>query len=86
MFVSPVGVGPKNDYAGEGQQQFQMTDLSSRQRGCSTSTNPQLTVIKIRCWAPDGCLTPGQTGRLTVGCNITLTLTLTDTQHVVKGR
>jgi hypothetical protein len=25
---------------------------------------------------PDGGLTPGQTGRLTVGCKITLTLTL----------
>jgi hypothetical protein len=31
-----------------------------------------LTVIKIWSWAPDGCLTARQTGRLTVGRNITL--------------
>jgi hypothetical protein len=36
-----------------------------------------LTVIKISSEAPDGCFTPRQTGRLTVGRNITLTLTLT---------
>jgi hypothetical protein len=32
-----------------------------------------LTVIKMRYWAPDGWLTPRQTGRLTVDRNITLT-------------
>jgi hypothetical protein len=36
-----------------------------------------LTVIKIWSWAPDGCLTPRQTDRLTVGRNITLTMNLT---------
>jgi hypothetical protein len=35
-------------------------------------------------WVPDGCLTPGRTGRLTVGRNITLTLTLT--LNVSTGR
>jgi hypothetical protein len=35
-----------------------------------------MTAIKICSWAPGGCLTPRQTGQLTVGCNITLTLTL----------
>jgi hypothetical protein len=34
-----------------------------------------LTVIKIWSYAPDGCLTPRQTGRLTVGRNITHSLT-----------
>jgi hypothetical protein len=37
-----------------------------------------LTVIKIWSWAPDGCLTPKQPGRLAVGHNITLTLILAD--------
>jgi hypothetical protein len=32
-------------------------------------------LIEIWSWAPDGCLTPRQTGRLAVGRNITLTLT-----------
>jgi hypothetical protein len=36
-----------------------------------------LTAIKIWSSDPDVCLTPRQTGRLTVGRNITLTLTLT---------
>jgi hypothetical protein len=36
-----------------------------------------MTVIKISSWAPDECLTPRQTGRLTVGRKITFTLTLT---------
>jgi hypothetical protein len=31
--------------------------------------------IKIRSWTPDECLTPRETGRLTVGRNMTLTLT-----------
>jgi hypothetical protein len=33
-----------------------------------------LTVINIWSWAPDGCFIPRQTGRLTVGRNMTLTL------------
>jgi hypothetical protein len=36
-----------------------------------------LTVIKVWSWAPDGCLMPRQAGRLTVGRNVTLTLSLT---------
>jgi hypothetical protein len=39
--------------------------------------NPQLTIIKIWSWTPDGGLTERETGRLTVGRNITLTFTLT---------
>jgi hypothetical protein len=58
------------------------SDTSSRQRGRPTSTNPHLSKNnqreKGRNWwrVPDGCLTPRRTGRLTVGRNITLTLTL----------
>jgi hypothetical protein len=40
-----------------------------------------LTVINIWSYAPDGCFMPRQTGRLTVGRNITLTLTLTIEQQ-----
>jgi hypothetical protein len=41
MATSPAGLGPKNDCAGEDQQQLQTTDPSSRQRGLPKSTNPQ---------------------------------------------
>jgi hypothetical protein len=43
MVASPKGLGPDNDCAGEGQQQLQTTDPSSRQRERPTSTNPQLS-------------------------------------------
>jgi hypothetical protein len=36
--MSPAGLGPENDCAGEDQQQFQATDPSSHQRGCYIST------------------------------------------------
>jgi hypothetical protein len=36
--MSPSGLLPENDCAGEDQQQFQMTDLSSRQRKCYIRT------------------------------------------------
>jgi hypothetical protein len=38
--VSPVGLGPENDCAGEGQQQLLTTDPSSRYRGCYIRTTP----------------------------------------------
>jgi hypothetical protein len=40
-------------------------------------THNCLTVIKFWSWTPDVWLTPRHTGQLTVGCNITLILTLT---------
>jgi hypothetical protein len=61
---------------------LQITDLSSRQRGRPTSINQQLSKNnpreKGKYWlrVPDGCLAPGRTGRLTVGRNINLALTL----------
>jgi hypothetical protein len=33
MVASPTGLGPDNECAGDSQQQLQMTDPSSRQRG-----------------------------------------------------
>jgi hypothetical protein len=71
LVMSPVGLGPENYCAGEAQQQCS----SYRQRGRFTSTNPQLTVARIRSRAQNGGLTPKQAGRLTVGRNIILTLT-----------
>jgi hypothetical protein len=63
------------------------TDPTSHQRGRPTSTNLQLSKKKKerekrKNWSrvPDGCLTKRQTGRLTVGGNITLTLILTGPQ------
>jgi hypothetical protein len=38
MVVSLTGLGSENEYAGEGQQKLQMTDPSSRQRGCYIRT------------------------------------------------
>jgi hypothetical protein len=38
MVVSPTILGFENECAGEGQQQIQMTDQSSRQRGCYIRT------------------------------------------------
>jgi hypothetical protein len=42
-----------------------------------------LTVITIWPWATDGCLIPRDTGRLTIGRNITLALMLTSSQSRV---
>jgi hypothetical protein len=38
MVVRPTGLGPENECAGEGQQQLQITDTSSRQRRFYTRT------------------------------------------------
>jgi hypothetical protein len=38
VVMSPAGVGPENDCAGEVQQQLYTTDPSSRQRGCYIRT------------------------------------------------
>jgi hypothetical protein len=45
MVMSPVGLRPENDCAGEDQQRLQTIDPSSRQRGCyirTISTSAQL--------------------------------------------
>jgi hypothetical protein len=46
-----------------------------RQGASHQQTSNYLTVIKIWSWAPDECFIPRQTGRQTVGRNMTLTLT-----------
>jgi hypothetical protein len=57
---------------------LQTTDTSSRQRGHPTSTNRQVSDDgKNLVLGPRWGLTPRQTGRLTVGRIVTLTLTLT---------
>jgi hypothetical protein len=43
MVISPVGLGPENDSAGDGHQRLETTHWSSHQRGRPTSTNPQLS-------------------------------------------
>jgi hypothetical protein len=72
-----LGLYLENDHT------LKTTDPTSHQRGCPTSANPPLSKNnqreKGKNWSPvpDGCLTPRQTGRLTISHNITLTLTLT---------
>jgi hypothetical protein len=58
-------------YSGKLQTRPLIRESAPSQQACNCHT-----VIKIWSEAPDGCLTPRQTGRLTVGRNITLTLTL----------
>jgi hypothetical protein len=73
VVVSPAELGPENDCAGE--------DSS----GCNRQTRPLVregapyrqarksqTIIKIWSYAPDRGLIPRETGRLTVGRNITV--------------
>jgi hypothetical protein len=45
-----------------------------REGGPHQQTPIRLTIMEIWSWAPGRGLTPRQTGRLTVGCNITLAL------------
>jgi hypothetical protein len=40
VLMSPAGLRPEKDSAGEAQQQLKITDPTSRQRGRFTSTNP----------------------------------------------
>jgi hypothetical protein len=76
-------INSDNIKKGCAQQKLRITDPTSRQRGRLTSTNSQLCKNNYRekgkNWSgvSDGCLTPRQTGRLTVGRNITLTFALT---------
>jgi hypothetical protein len=74
MVVSPTGLTPKKDCAGEAHQQLNITDPSSRQIGCPSINMSQLSEenfheIEGKYWSrvPDNGLIPGQTGRLTVG-------------------
>jgi hypothetical protein len=79
MLMSPVGLRSEKGCAGDARQKLKITDQTSRQKGGPKLTNPQRSRSnqreKKKNWSrvPDGCLTPGQTGRLTVGRNMTLT-------------
>jgi hypothetical protein len=76
-------------------QSVNITALARTSSNCKRQTSPLcregahnqqirrcLTVIKIWSWTPDECLTPKQTGPLTVDHNITLNLTLTSVENV----
>jgi hypothetical protein len=81
MLMSPAGLRPEKDCAGEDQQQMNTTDPTFRQRG-HTRQQPRnclkyLKKEKIWSRVRGGRLASRQTGRLTVGRNVTLTLTLT---------
>jgi hypothetical protein len=43
MLMSPVGLRPEKDYAGDVRQKLKTKDPNSRQRGRPTSTNPKLS-------------------------------------------
>jgi hypothetical protein len=76
MVTSSAGLGPESDSAGKAQKELyeQVTDVPSRQRECPVTRNPQMSDNnKNLVKAPNGCLTPRQTGRLTVSRNITST-------------
>jgi hypothetical protein len=49
MRISPAGLGPCNDCAGE-------THLVGRERNLHHQTRNCLTVTRIASWSPDGCL------------------------------
>jgi hypothetical protein len=74
-------VGPRSEKGCAGYA-LQKLKTTTRQRGRPTSTNLEVSKNNQRengenlSWVPDGCLTPRQAGRLTVGRNMTLSLTL----------
>jgi hypothetical protein len=68
MVMSPVGFGPENDCAGKARSNCKRQARPLvREDAPHQQTRKCLTEIKIWSQAPDGCLTPRQTGRLTVG-------------------
>jgi hypothetical protein len=73
IVTSPTGLGPENDCAGNCKRQTRplVREIASHQQ-----TRNCLTVITIWSQAPDGCFTPRETGRLTVGGNVRLWLRL----------
>jgi hypothetical protein len=76
MVMSPAELGQEKDCAGEVRQQLQIIDPPSRQRERPILTKSQLSkIISRKKKIKIGDLTLGQTGRLTVGHKITLTLT-----------
>jgi hypothetical protein len=71
MVLSPAELRPEGYCAGETKQQQYITDPSGRHK----ITNPQLSKEKEKLVTGPNCgLIPGQTGKLTVGRKISLTL------------
>jgi hypothetical protein len=81
--MSLKGLGTKTNWLGVISQSWNNSDsdniqsdgdserpvLSSKMVPHTKKNNNCLTVTEIQSWAPDGCLTPKLTGRLTVGRN-----------------
>jgi hypothetical protein len=51
MVASPTGLGPDNEYTGEGQQPLYMTDPSSRQRRCYIRTKTAAVQLRKKILA-----------------------------------
>jgi hypothetical protein len=74
-----MGLRREKGYAGVAQEELKTTDPTTWQREHPHINKPETLKIikekKEKNWSlvPDECLTPRQTGRLTVGRNITLT-------------
>jgi hypothetical protein len=82
MAVTSAGLRPKSDCSGKAQEKLYsklQTRPLVREGATKLQTHNCLKKISRRKknWSqvPDGRLTPGQTGRLTVSCNVTSTLT-----------
>jgi hypothetical protein len=63
MLVVPVGLRSEKDYAGDARQKLKSTDPTSRQRGCPTTIDSQLSkntqrekgekLVEGPRWVPD---------------------------------
>jgi hypothetical protein len=82
--MSSMELKHENGCADDDRQKLKSTDPTSLQRGRPISTNQQLSknneIENGKIWSrvPDVCSIPRWTGRLIVGRNITLSLTLTN--------
>jgi hypothetical protein len=77
MLTSLIGLRPEKDWAGDAQENFILqTRLLVREGALKLSKI--ITKGRRENWSrvSDGCLTPRQAGRVTVGRNATLTMTL----------
>jgi hypothetical protein len=79
MLMNPAGLRSEKGCAGDDQQKLKLqTQLLIRAGAPHQQTRNCLKIIreikeKIGRGVPDGCLTPRQNSRLTVGLDITLT-------------
>jgi hypothetical protein len=83
MAVSSVGLRHESDCSGKAQKQFN-SKLQTRalvREGVSHIKKSSIVrqIKEIWSWTPDGRLTPGRTGRLTVGRKLTSTSTFDHT-------